>query len=116
MLNVNYPDIISAPVARMANPDDTLPQNNVVQNNRYVNVMPNPANDYILVQYYIGENNSAKMEIYNIHGQKCSVNRLVGNESQKQISISMLQEGVYFYRVLLNGEAIETKKLVIIRE
>ena len=116
MLNVNYPDIITAPAARMAKPDDTIPQNNVVQNNRYVNVMPNPANDFLLINYFFGDNTSGIMEIYNINGQKCLVNLLSADESQKRISTSMLGQGVYFYRILLNGEAIETKKLVIIKE
>ena len=71
--------------------------------NSAVDIYPNPAQDIINIRYngIISDNN--EMKIYNVTGQlEKSVNI---NSNNQTVSISDLNQGIYFARLIVNGKA-----------
>jgi hypothetical protein len=73
-------------------------------------VYPNPADDFIGINVE-ANGNSVDMELYNILGERILSNSL--GHGNNQIDVSNLTNGVYFCTILKNGNAVETKKIVI---
>lgn len=67
-----------------------------------LNVYPNPANDYLMVEGVM-----TSVEVYNTVGQ-CLLSRTV-NEASTRINLSTLSNGIYFLRVSNNGETAVRK-------
>ena len=68
------------------------------------------------LEYAVGENQTATYQIMTISGQIVQSSQLqVGTDTQ-QVNTSQLQQGIYLLNVFVDGNLIETKKLVIIRE
>ena len=64
------------------------------------NVYPNPANDFITIQFpYSVEN--ALISVYNSLGQNVLENKLSNNNSK--ISLEELESGVYIYKIGANN-------------
>lgn len=82
--------------------------------NATANVYPNPAKNFITLDYQIPANSSsARFEIRNILGSVVSEMNLTSATGQQKIDISNLQNGVYFYTLVINNKAVISKKLVI---
>ena len=77
-----------------------------------VNVYPNPANDAI---YFSMENTvEGEVLIYNLAGKQ--LKRKTIEDSVTEISISDLNNGMYFYRVIRrNGSVLSGGKCIISR-
>jgi len=75
-------------------------------------VYPNPAKDEITIDYLLEE--SASMEIYNSLGQKVMTEALLEGDAHI-IDTSKLLNGIYFYSIKQNGEAILTGKFSILK-
>ena len=72
------------------------------------NTYPNPASNFV---NFDCEMQNASVAIYNMMGQE--VIRQDVNDSHVSINISDLTDGIYFYSVIVNGEAVKTSKLVV---
>jgi hypothetical protein len=72
-------------------------------------VYPNPASDVLNIEVTNTQNSS--IVVYDITGKNVANMELVNGKNQ--LNVENLNAGVYFYSVLLNGELIETKKLLI---
>lgn len=75
---------------------------------------PNPANieaniDYKMVPFQ----GSKQICVYNLLGAKIKSYDLTENEGTISIDTSTLNEGIYFYSLLINNEAKITQKLII---
>ncbi|HLS30486.1 MAG TPA: T9SS type A sorting domain-containing protein [Flavobacteriaceae bacterium] len=68
---------------------------------------PNPVEDILYIENL---SEPAEIEIYNLSG-KVLLSQLV-NEATKQVNLSRLAEGVYFYQIHQNEKAVKTGKLV----
>jgi len=77
-----------------------------------VYVFPNPAKDEISIEYSIAEN--ASLEIYNSLGQKTATYNLQAGDVHL-IDTSKLQNGIYFYSIVQNDEALLTGKFSILK-
>lgn len=81
---------------------------------RVLNAYPNPANDYTEIDYQIaGSVGIAKITLFNVIGNSVAEYELDKNDRQLRISTREMPTGVYFYRLLLEGKATATKKLLI---
>ena len=81
---------------------------------RVLNAYPNPANDYTEIDYQIsGLTGPAKITLFNVIGNSVAEYELDKNDRQLRISTREMPTGVYFYRLLLEGKATATKKLLI---
>ena len=52
-------------------------------------------------------------KIYNLLGQEVKRQELNANDGQMSISVSDMQEGIYFCTMLVNGRAWTTEKFVV---
>ncbi len=78
-----------------------------------ISVYPNPAQDFLNVNYSLGAGESGRFEMINLVGSKVYSTELSKEQSQLEINLSQLKAGVYFYSLRVNGETAISKKLVI---
>lgn len=74
-------------------------------------VFPNPAHDFITVRHDFKGYSNAQFEITNLMGQKVAQFEVTLEESR--FDVSKLQKGMYVYRLMIDGENMETGKLMI---
>lgn len=76
-------------------------------------VYPNPTTGTITIVYNIEV--SSTLEIIDAYGRLCFEQKLSGNSNSSQLDLSSLNEGMYSYRIISNGELIDTGKIAIVR-
>ena len=77
---------------------------------------PNPANSTVSFDYNMPlDVNSASVAIYNMMGQEVVRENLNLGGSRADINVSDLNEGVYFYSLIVNNETVKTNKFVVSR-
>ncbi len=97
------------------NPQLDVPSQNV--STSQVRVYPNPATNVLTIEYKLPNNEEAIMQIIDIMGRLVITKNL---SSQKQpfgkltmtLNISSLSQGVYLYKVVQNGGAISTGRII----
>lgn len=87
---------------------------NEISNSSFT-VYPNPNNGNMILNYSLNEGEKGEMRLYNYTGQQVGVYTL--NPSGKQISIggNHLANGVYTYRISVNGKLAATNKVVVVK-
>ena len=82
----------------------------------FSNAYPNPANNTVSFDYNMPYDvNSASVAIYNMMGQEVVRQDLNLGGSRADINVSDLNEGVYFYSLIVNNQTVKTNKLVVSR-
>ena len=82
----------------------------------FSNAYPNPANSTVSFEYNMPFNvNSASVAIYNMMGQEVVRQDLNLGSSRVDINVSDLNEGVYFYSLIVNNQTVKTNKFVVSR-
>ena len=82
----------------------------------FSNAYPNPASNTVSFDYNMPfDVNSASVAIYNMMGQEVVRQNLNLGGSRADINISDLNEGVYFYSLIVNNETVKTNKFVVSR-
>lgn len=77
-------------------------------------VYPNPASNNVSFDYQLTSKvNSAKIKIFNVLGSTVKEADIVGKDGKLSVNVSDLENGVYFYSVIINGEIYTTKKLIV---
>ena len=77
-------------------------------------IYPNPASQSVSINYQLpSEVNQASVRIINLLGEVVNEANIELGTSKKQLDISNLSGGVYFYSVMINGEIYKTKKIVV---
>lgn len=77
------------------------------------NAYPNPANTMVTMDYNLVQGVEGSIVIRNILGSTVKEMRLDRTEGKATINVSNLDEGVYFYTLLVNNTPAATKKLVV---
>jgi uncharacterized Ntn-hydrolase superfamily protein len=67
-------------------------------------LFPNPANDYICIDYGSGTFTNTTIKIYNSFGQV--INVIASSESKHTIQLTDWIDGVYFYQVIAEGQIL----------
>ena len=84
--------------------------------NVFSNAYPNPANNTVSFDYNMPfDVNSASVAIYNMMGQEVVRQDLNLGGSRADINVSDLNEGVYFYSLIVNNQTVKTNKFVVSR-
>ena len=79
---------------------------------------PNPFNPSTSVRYTLKDNSSMNLTIYNSSGKEMQV---LVNERQEagiyevHFDGSNYPSGIYYYKMLVNGNIIDTKRMVLIK-
>ncbi len=82
----------------------------------FSNAYPNPANNTVSFDYNMPYDvNSASVAIYNMMGQEVVRQNLNLGGSRADINVSDLNEGVYFYSLIINNQTVKTNKFVVSR-
>ena len=82
----------------------------------FSNAYPNPANNTVSFDYNMPYDvNSASVAIYNMMGQEVVRQDLNLGGSRLDINVSDLNEGVYFYSLIVNNQTVKTNKFVVSR-
>lgn len=79
------------------------------------NAYPNPANNLFNINYDLSGANKASVEIINIIGGIVRSEEINTQSSSASIDVSSLNNGVYFYNIIVDGRKIKSKKLIIQR-
>ena len=77
-------------------------------------VFPNPANDFIKIEYYLNEEENAVFVLNNSTGQQLLSKDLNNSLIETTISTSEIKNGVYYYTIHVNNSKQESDKIVII--
>lgn len=110
----------------MANPEEhadivvkywsspTAIDENIADNIVLSNIYPNPAKQSVSLDYRFDVNvDAASVKIVNLLGSVVKEIEMNQNAGKISIDISDLNNGIYFYSVVVNNEVLKTKKLVI---
>ena len=82
---------------------------NIIISNAY----PNPAKDYFIIDYNLENASTATVEVMNVLGSTVISQNISVNDMQAKISTNNLDAGVYFYNIIVDGNRLESKKLII---
>jgi len=78
-----------------------------------VRVYPNPADKMISIGYSIGAFSDASLVIRNLLGSAVRSISLQNSEGLVNVNTIELNDGIYFYSLMVNGETKITRKLII---
>jgi len=106
--------VTETPMVRM-NFDPTLSVSDSKELTSNLNAYPNPANTNVNVNFSITESANVEMKVISVTGDVVYNNNfgsIAAGKHSKNINVSELSNGVYFYTLTVNGN-VTTKKLVI---
>lgn len=83
-------------------------------NSDLISMFPNPASGQFQVQYRLPDKSEASLEIYNAL-DKCLYRQNISETGNLHLNISNWPNGIYFYRLLQNGKAVVSNKLMVVQ-
>lgn len=78
-------------------------------------VYPNPASESVKLEFGVEEGQNAQVQIFDLSGKLVLSQQLVPQQEVYAIETGVLLEGVYMLRVIVEGEAKESQRLVIVK-
>lgn len=75
---------------------------------------PNPASSDLNIDYYV-DGGSGRIDIYSMLGVRVKTVNLQGQQGRLQLSVAGLPAGMYLYRLIVNGQEMQTKRFNIAR-
>lgn len=79
---------------------------------------PNPFNPVTTINYHLPESAEVSFSVYNLLGQKVwnsSKGTVPAGSHQVQFDAGSLSSGVYIYQLNVNGQIIDTKKMMLVK-
>lgn len=113
--DVDNPSDSIAFVAQYRVGDETVGINTSLPEVSISNAYPNPAKNLFYLDYSFENTQTAKVEILNIVGGVVKQYNIQGMSGRAGFDISDLNNGVYFYNVVVDEIQVSSKKLVIQR-
>ena len=80
-----------------------------IETNSSINIYPNPASSEITINYFLLEDDNAKITLYDLSGKemmKISNQKLSGGADQKKVSTGSLPSGLYFIKITTTEKEI----------
>jgi hypothetical protein len=99
--------------SRMANAEETKVP--VTEPKRSFTLFPNPNNGNMTMIYDLGKDSNAGMNLYDVTGKLINTYDLQNGSGAIEINEAQLHNGIYFYHILVNGNIVNTNKIVIIK-
>lgn len=82
-------------------------------NNDYIKALPNPSKGIVTFNYkVINQVATSQIIITNIIGERLETIDIDNQVTNKELNLSHLPSGIYFYSLISDGKVIETHKLV----
>lgn len=79
-----------------------------------IRIFPNPNTGSFTLTYELAKEEAGSIVIYDVSGRKVAEYNLANESTSLNINEN-LEEGIYLYKVVVNGKAVKTDKLVIIK-
>lgn len=76
------------------------------------NPFPNPATDFVNLEYSIDVNESGKIEFYNIIGEKILEKEILPTQKKTQVDLRDIPPGIYIYRINIQGIKLKDGKII----
>lgn len=83
--------------------------------NSIAKLYPNPNGGSFILEYNIVDATDALFEIFDITGKRIDSVKLNGKVTLAEVNENGLENGIYYYRISVNGNAIAADKLVVIK-
>ena len=97
-------------------PCDTILSVSQIKNSQnQISISPNPAKNFIDINYNSKENKQAEFILYNSFSQKVKSKNLFSNTKTQSLSTTDLLNGIYFWQVKTKEKNISNGKLVILK-
>ncbi len=77
-------------------------------------LFPNPNNGQMQLSYTLEKTQEGELQIIDMLGKKVSSYKLTGEANTLSINETELKEGIYLYRVVINGELVKTDRISIV--
>lgn len=74
---------------------------------------PNPAQNKCTYEATLSETESGMIMIFDLNGRFISSYKLDAGYNQLDLDLSGYSNGIYLYKIYINGEVVDYKKLVI---
>jgi hypothetical protein len=85
-------------------------------NENILKVFPNPAQNYFTIEYKISKTEgNAIIEMLDLTGKKLRILPIYDKQNQIVVETKDIQTGIYYIRLLIDGAAINTQKISIIK-
>jgi hypothetical protein len=75
-------------------------------------IYPNPTQDKVNIQYAVNADEVVYMELYDVLGKK-QLRKQLKEGNKHSIDLSLLKNGIYFFRLIKADKSVESGKLVI---
>ena len=85
---------------------------NVNNSTNYIKLYPNPVKDELIIEFYKDVNNST-FELYGLLGNKVLNAKL--NSNKNNVSLSNIDNGIYYYKIIHTNQTINSGKLIVIK-
>jgi hypothetical protein len=83
--------------------------------NRGFEIYPNPNDGNMMLAYQLETNEKGKITVCDITGRQVISYNLANDQNNLSISQAALENGVYFFSIMVDGNVVATKKVVIIK-
>ncbi len=108
------PNFPNYDLGKMAgSPCDTIVGIDNPVNNVLFTVFPNPSSDKFWINYEIEVNSKADFYLYNSLGINVFYQTLYGTSKTLLVNTKSLSPGVYFAKIIINGQSVYVGKLLI---
>jgi hypothetical protein len=91
------------------------PETSTIVTKTSFNLFPNPNNGSMQLDYDLGGYSNATMKLYDVTGKLITSYKLQNNKGTILINEQDLNNGIYFYHILVNDKSIKNDKIVIIK-
>ncbi len=117
LLNVLYDDVRywddnCSSSQRSANPE--MEVTNAFDNDG-ISLYPNPSDGNMMLTYSLPTEKQGQFMVYDVMGNTVAKTSLENGLHQKQIDLSQLASGVYYYKVSYDGLVIKNDKIIIVK-
>lgn len=82
------------------------------KNNKLLLLYPNPASTMITIEYSLNENEKGQLQFYDVFGKKRLEVILSNRKGRENVILNRIENGVYFYRFLINDKVNCTGKFI----
>jgi Secretion system C-terminal sorting domain len=86
-----------------------------IENETAFLLYPNPNNGSMMLNYAINATDNAMLFIYDVTGRAINNYKLDASANTLSIKENELVNGIYLYKVLINGKVVKTDRLIIIK-
>jgi hypothetical protein len=102
-----------ASAARTSNPQQTATNSLPVSLDIYL--LPNPNDGNMTLSYSLPQDQQGQFVIYDVLGNTIAQTTLENGIHQKQIDLTQLAAGIYYYKVSFNNSIIKNDKIIIVK-